>query len=125
MPISDACRLRRFCAMPKPAGSLQSQHPLATRAWYELYALAKSDDPAVLDGAGNHSNNRHSSRSRTPFSLWATTSAGCSRVTTIADPNIDRVGNEGNAACGRDFLESGGTTFLTTPQDPRDQARVA
>jgi hypothetical protein len=38
--------------------------------------------------------------------------------------NIDRVGNEGNATCGRDFLESGGTTFLTTPQDPRDQARV-
>jgi hypothetical protein len=36
--------------MPKPGGSLQSQYPLATAAWYELYALAKSDDPAVSDG---------------------------------------------------------------------------
>jgi hypothetical protein len=39
-----------MCPMVKPGGTLQSQHPLATQAWYELYALAKSDDPAVLDG---------------------------------------------------------------------------
>jgi len=38
------------CPVPKPGGTLQSQYPLATAAWYELYALAKSDDPAVLDG---------------------------------------------------------------------------
>jgi hypothetical protein len=38
------------CPVPKPGGTLQSQYPLATAAWYELYALAKSDDPAVFDG---------------------------------------------------------------------------
>ncbi|HVO88005.1 MAG TPA: hypothetical protein VMV45_05655, partial [Casimicrobiaceae bacterium] len=38
------------CPMPKPGGTLQAKQPLATLAWYELYALAKSDDPAVLDG---------------------------------------------------------------------------
>jgi hypothetical protein len=38
------------CPVPKPGGTLQSQYPLATAAWYELYALAKSDDPAVVDG---------------------------------------------------------------------------
>jgi len=39
-----------ICPMPKPGGTLQSHYPLAPLAWYELYALAKSDDPAVLDG---------------------------------------------------------------------------
>ncbi|MGH9311524.1 MAG: hypothetical protein ACRD1U_19250, partial [Vicinamibacterales bacterium] len=39
------------CAMPKPGATLTAVTPLATRAWYEVYALAKADDPVnVLDG---------------------------------------------------------------------------
>jgi hypothetical protein len=51
---ADARRMQvattAICAMPKPGGTLQSHHPLEPLAWYELYALAKSDDPAVADG---------------------------------------------------------------------------
>src|SRR5262249_6825706 len=38
------------CAIPKPGGTLEAQAPLAPQAWYEIYTLAKSDDPSVLDG---------------------------------------------------------------------------
>lgn len=38
------------CPMPKPGGTLQALAPLETEAWYEIFTLAKSDDPAVLDG---------------------------------------------------------------------------
>ena len=39
------------CPMPKPGATLTAVTPLATQAWYEVYALAKADDQAnVLDG---------------------------------------------------------------------------
>jgi hypothetical protein len=38
------------CPMPKPGGTLEALHPLATRAWYEVYALAKSTNVNVFDG---------------------------------------------------------------------------
>lgn len=39
-----------LCAIPKPGGTLEALSPLAPLAWYELYALAKSDDAKVADG---------------------------------------------------------------------------
>lgn len=38
------------CAIPSPGGTLRTLSPLTTQAWYEVFALAKSDDPDVLDG---------------------------------------------------------------------------
>jgi hypothetical protein len=39
------------CPLPKPGATLTAVTPLATQAWYEVYALAKADDPDnVLDG---------------------------------------------------------------------------
>jgi hypothetical protein len=39
-----------ICPMPKPGGTLAALSPLAAEAWYEVYALAKSDDTTVADG---------------------------------------------------------------------------
>jgi len=51
---ADARRMQvattAICALPKPGGTLQAQYALTAQAWYEIYTLAKSDDPAVLDG---------------------------------------------------------------------------
>ena len=38
------------CPLPKPGGTLTALSPLTAEAWYEVYALAKSKDPDILDG---------------------------------------------------------------------------
>jgi hypothetical protein len=41
---------KAICPVPKPGGTLTAMHPLSAEAWYEVYALAESDDKSVLDG---------------------------------------------------------------------------
>ncbi len=38
------------CPLPTPGATLTAEKPLATRAWYDLYVHAKSEDDDVLDG---------------------------------------------------------------------------
>jgi hypothetical protein len=56
------------CAIPKPGATLTAQAPLVPEAWYEIYALAKSDSSSVADGRLDGVSFR-TSRWRTPLEM--------------------------------------------------------
>lgn len=47
--LADTAMTSR-CALPSPGTTISTNKPLASRAWYDLFVLAKSEEDAVLDG---------------------------------------------------------------------------